>query len=45
MSCTIRLLKVPKGAVSFYDFYEYERLVEAARGVGVHAYLLVLLSG
>jgi hypothetical protein len=29
--CTIRLLKMPKGTASFYDFDESERLVEAAR--------------
>ena len=29
--CAIKLLKAPKTTASFYDFEEYERLVEAAR--------------
>src|SRR5438093_2569973 len=33
MPCTIRLLKVSKPAVSFYDFDEYERLVDAAKAI------------
>ena len=45
MPCTIRLLKVSKGAVAFYDFEEYERLVAAAKAIDVRTYLLVLLSG
>ena len=43
--CTIRLLKVAKGAIAFYDFDEYERLVAVARGIDLQTYLLVLLSG
>ena len=31
MPCTVKLLPVPKGSTAFYDFDEYERLVEAAR--------------
>ena len=31
MPCTIRLLPIPKPSVGFYDFDEYERLVEAAK--------------
>ena len=38
MPCTIKLLKVSKRAVSFYDFDEYERLVEAAKATGVVEY-------
>ena len=30
MPCTVRLLKVPQGALGFYDFEEYESLVKAA---------------
>ena len=30
MPCTIRLLPIPKASAGFYDFDEYERLVEAA---------------
>lgn len=29
--CTIKLLKTPKNAVSFHDFDECERLVEAVK--------------
>jgi integrase len=45
MPCTIRLLPVQKPSVGFYDFDEYERLVEAARAIHGNAYLLVLLGG
>lgn len=45
MSCTIKLLKVAKSAVSFYDFDEYERLVDEARATDVRTYLIVLLAG
>ena len=42
--CTIRLLKTPRTTASFYDFDEYERLVEAATTEpAVHP--LVLLGG
>ena len=37
--CAIKLLKTPKGAASFHDFEEYERLVEAARGRSSRRYL------
>ena len=43
--CTIRLLKVPKTLMGFYDFAEYERLVEAAKGAGQVPYLIALLGG
>jgi integrase len=42
--CSIRLLKTNKSVASFYDFDEYERLVEAARS-DRHAYLVALLGG
>ncbi len=42
--CSIRLLRTPKGSASFYDFEEYERLVEAARTES-QAYVAVLLGG
>jgi hypothetical protein len=29
--CSIRLLRTPKSAASFYDLDEYERLVDASR--------------
>jgi integrase len=44
MPCTIRLLPLVKPSVGFYDFEEYERLVEAA-GAERNAYLIVLLGG
>jgi len=43
--CTIRLLKVPKTTMGFYDFEEYERLVEAAISLGQAAHVIVLLGG
>jgi integrase len=45
MPATIRLLKCPKPSASFYDFPEYERLVQAAKADDSRAYLLVLLGG
>ena len=45
MSCTIKLLKVSKSAVPFYDFDEYERLVNTANAIDVRTYLIVLLAG
>jgi integrase len=43
--CSIKLLKVTRSAISFYDFDEYDRLVTAARTIDHRTYLLVLLSG
>ena len=43
--CTVRLLPVPTGAVKFYDFAEFERLVTAAAAVDGRAHLLMLLGG
>jgi integrase len=43
--CTIRLLKVPKTSMGFYEFAEYERLVEAARRAGPVPHLIALLGG
>jgi integrase len=45
MPCTIRLLPVPKDEATFYDFGEYERLVEAAESIDARAHLIVLLGG
>jgi integrase len=45
LPCRITLLKVSKGAVSFYDFDEYERLVAAANAIDRRTSVLVLLSG
>lgn len=42
--CAIRLLPIPKPSAGFYDFDDYERLVEAARSEP-NAYLVVLLGG
>jgi integrase len=41
----IRLLPIPKGSAGFYDFEEYERLVEAAKSLDRQTYVLVLLGG
>jgi integrase len=45
MPCTIRLLPIPKGSAGFYDFDEYERLVDAGKSADLNAYLIVLLGG
>jgi integrase len=45
MPCTIRLLRIPKTSMGFYDFDEYERLVEAAEALDPVTYLIVLLGG
>jgi len=42
--CSIKMLPTTKSAASFYDFEEYERLVEAARG-DLQTRLVVLLGG
>jgi len=39
------LLRVPKPSVGFYDFDEYERLVEAAKSLDRTTYVIVLLGG
>ena len=43
--CTIRLLKVPEHSLDFYDFDDYERMVEAAAKSSPNAHLIVLLGG
>jgi integrase len=43
--CIIRLLKVPKTSMGFYEFEEFERLIEAARLAGPVPYLIALLGG
>jgi integrase len=45
MPCAVRLLPVSKPSMGFYDFDEYERLVDAAKALDGNAYLIVLLGG
>jgi integrase len=45
MPCTIRLLRVTKPSMGFYDFEDYERLVEAAKTLDRATLLIVLLGG
>src|SRR5215467_170174 len=45
MPCAIRLLPVPKPSAGFYDFEDYEKLVEAAGAISPTALLIVLLGG
>jgi integrase len=45
MPCTIKLLKVAIPEMRFYDFDEYERIVEAAKHFGQRELLTVLLGG
>ena len=45
MPCTVKLLPVPKGSAAFYDFDQYERLIEVARAQDARTHLIVLLGG
>src|SRR5574340_258159 len=45
MPCAVKLLPVTKGSTRFYDFDEYERLVEAARDFDPRTHLIALLGG
>src|SRR5688572_28826647 len=44
MPCAVKLLPVPKPSMGFYDFAEYEQLVDAA-AAEPNALLIVLLGG
>jgi integrase len=43
--CTVRLVPITKPPVSFHDFADYERLVEAAKRKGWRTHLIVLMGG
>jgi integrase len=43
--CSVKLLPIAKGSTTFYDFDDYERLVEAARVLDPRTHLIVLLGG
>jgi integrase len=43
--CVIRLLPIPKPSAGFYDFDEYERLIQAAKALDRTTHLIVLLGG
>jgi integrase len=45
MPATIKLLKAPKPTMAFYDFAEYERLVEAAGTLDWRIQAMALLGG
>lgn len=45
MPCSITRLKGQAGHPPFYDFEEFDRLVESARELGSNHYLLTLLGG
>jgi integrase len=45
LSCTIRLLPIPKGSAGYYDFDEYERLVRTVKAIDANGFLIVLLGG
>ena len=45
MPCAMKLLPIPKPSVGFYDFEEYEQLVDAAKATDPNAHLIVLLGG
>jgi len=44
LPCSVKVLPVPKGSTTFYDFDEFERLVVAAKMTDARAYVLVLLA-
>lgn len=44
MPCTIRLLKVPKATMGFWDFDAYAKLASSAKRDGADTYLIVLLG-
>ena len=43
--CMIRLVKAPKVSMGFYEFDQYEHLIEAAKRTGPDAHVVVLLGG
>src|SRR5437899_11993288 len=43
--CVIRLLPIPKPSAGFYDFDEYERLLQAATSLDRTTQVIVLLGG
>jgi integrase len=45
MPCTVKLLKARSPEMPFYDFHDYETLVEAAANVDREVLLIVLLGG
>jgi integrase len=45
MPCAVKLLPAPKGSTRFYDFGEYERIVEASGNLDPRTHLIVLLGG
>ena len=45
LPCTVRLVRAPKPSMGFYDFDEYERLIEAAKALGAVTHLVILLGG
>ena len=45
MPCTIELVKVSNVVARFYEFDEYQRLVEAAARIDTRTHVLVLLGG
>ena len=45
LPCTVTMLRVPGGLPKFYDFEDYKRLVEVARGQDGRAHLIVRLGG
>jgi integrase len=45
LPCTIKILRISKGSVQFYDFGEFEHLLVASRTTDPRAQVLVLLAG
>jgi integrase len=43
--CSIRLVRAPKPSMGFYDFDDYERLLDVVKEFGPTAHLVVLLGG
>jgi integrase len=45
MPCTIRLLRISKPSMGFYDFDDYDRIVASAKTIDPTTLLIVLLGG
>src|SRR5262249_1482395 len=45
LSCTIEVMKISNVVVKFYEFGQYQRLVEAADRYDVRALVLIVLGG
>jgi len=45
MPCSTRMLPIPKASMGFYDFDEYERLLQAVKATDPTGYVIIVLGG